>query len=140
MSARRPRVQSSDVNDPERLATTLNDVFLDMATRIEALEAVKGVFLLPEVSFETGASVGPTVAPFSFASGGIRITCPFTPTGLLLLRLEDVRGGTASSLASDVKWHFAAGPIAADGVLHVDFVTGLAVNTSYRMRVGATRA
>lgn len=140
MTAKRPQLKSADVADPESLRTVLNESLLDLYSRLEALEAVKGITLLPPISFETGASLGPTVAPFSLASGGVRVTCPFSPTGLVLVMLETVRSPSVSSLASDVKWHFASGPGSGDGVLHIDFVTGLLVSTSYRMRVGVTRA
>lgn len=140
MTARRPQLQSADVKEPERLRTVLNQTLLDLCARLEALEAAKGITVLPEVRFETGASVTPTTAPF--ANGGVRVTCPFSPTGLFLLRLEVERPASQaiSSLPSDVKWHFGAGPQAGDGLLIIDFVTGLLTNTSYRMRLGVTRA
>ncbi len=140
MTAKRPQLQTSDVTDPERLRTVLNTDFLELYARLEALESVKGLTVLPEISFETGKGLLPTQPPFSKASGGVRVTCPFSPTGLVLLRLETVRSQAISALPSDVKWHFAAGPGAGDGVLHIDFVTGLLIDTAYRMRVGVTRA
>lgn len=138
MTAKRSQIKSSDAQDPESLRSVLNELLLELYSRLEALEAVKGLTVLPPVSFETGASLGPTVAPF--LSGGVRVACPFSPTGLVLLMLETVRSPSVSSLASDVKWHFASGTGPGDGVLHIDFVTGLLASTSYRMRVGVTRA
>ena len=140
MKAIRPQLQAQDVATPEKLVRVLNDTLLELAARLEALESMKGVHVLPEVTFETSAALAPTSSPFSLASGGVRISCPFSPTGLILLRLEPARSQTVSALASDVKWHYAAGPGAGAGVLHIDFVTGLLVNTMYRMRVGVTRA
>lgn len=138
--ASRPQLQSSDVKEPEQLRKVLNQTLLELCARLEALEAAKGVYVLPEVRFETGGAVSPTDAPF--ASGGVRVTCPFSPTGLVLLRLQVERPASQaiSSLPSDVKWHFGAGPQAGDGLIIIDYVTGLLTNTSYRMRLGVTRA
>ena len=138
MTAKRSQIKSADAQHPESLRTVLNELLLELYARLEALEDVKGLTVLPPVSFETGASLGPTVAPF--LGGGVRVACPFSPTGLVLLMLETARNPSVSSLASDVKWHFASGTGSGDGVLHIDFVTGLLVSTSYRMRVGVTRA
>lgn len=139
MTGTRTQLQADEVSQPETLRRALNPILLDLQARLEALEAVKGLTLLPEVSFDTGAALTPLVTPF--AAGALRVSCPFTPTGVLLLRLEQVRGGTAvPTTTNDVKWHYGAGPGAGDGVLHIDFVTGLAVNSSYKMRLGVTRA
>lgn len=138
--AKRPQLQRSDVNDPERLYSVLNEIFLAQSLRIEALENLKGVYVLPELEFETSGALTPNSAPFSTTAGGLRLSCPFPPTGLILLNLQPARSMAISSLSSDVKWHYAAGPGAGDGVLHIDFVTGLLINTRYKMRVGVTRA
>ena len=142
MTAQRTQLQADDVKEPERLRRVLNDFMLDQSSRLEALEAVSGLTLLPLLSFDTGGTLAPTSPPFSLSAGGLRLTCPFSPSGLILLRLESVApsGQPISSLASDVKWHFAAGPGVGAGVLHVDFITGLAINSSYRALLGATRA
>lgn len=140
MKAQRTQIQQADASDPERLRTVLNAALLELSARLEALESVKGITVLPEISFETGGTLSPTSGCFSLAGGGVRTSCPFSPTGLVLLRLEPARSATVSALASDVKWHFGAGPNAGDGVLHIDFVTGLLINTAYKMRVGVTRA
>lgn len=137
MKAQRPQLQSSDVKEPERLRVVLNQTLLELCGRLEALEAAKGITVLPEIRFESDAVLAPNTGPF--ANGGVRVTCPFTPTGLVLLRLETLESQAISSLASDVKWHFAAGPQAGDGVVIIDFVTGLTKNLAYRMRVGVTR-
>lgn len=139
MSAARPQFTEQDVAEPSRLVRVLNETLLELAARLEALENMKGVHVLPEVTFETGGALAPTTAPFGITAG-VRISCPFSPTGLLLLHLAPERSQTISALASDVKWHYAAGPNAGTGVLHIDFVTGLLINTRYRMRVGVTRA
>jgi hypothetical protein len=141
VTAQRTQIQADEASDPEKLRRVLNEALLEMATRLEALEAVRGLTILPEILFEVGSAYSPTAGVFSMAGGGVRITCPFSPTGLVLLSLVKADGGQdIIANACDVKWHFAAGPGAGTGVLHVDFVTGLSVNTRYRMRVGVTRA
>ena len=138
MSTNRPQLTSADVKDPETFRKALNTILLDQATRLEALEGAKGLVEL-EIGFETGTSVSPTVAPF--LNGGVRCSCPFTPTGLTLLRIEQTMpaGQPISTNAHEVKWHFAAGPGAGEGALHIDFVTGLSSNSRYQLRVGVTR-
>ena len=138
MSAKRPQISASDVKDPETFRRALNAILLDQATRLEALEGAKGLVEL-EIGFETGAVVSATAAPF--LNGGVRCSCPFTPAGLTLLRIEQTMpaGQPVSANAHDVKWHFAAGPGAGEGALHIDFVTGLSTNSRYQLRVGVTR-
>lgn len=140
MSAQRPQIQTDDVLEPQRLRRVLNDIILGFATRLEALEAAKGLVEI-EVSFETGAAVAAGTAPFTADGAGVRCSCPFTPTGLTLLRIERTMpaGQPVSANAHDVKWHFAAGPRASEGALHIDFVTGLEINSRYVLRVGVTR-
>ncbi len=141
MSAQRPQLQTTDVSDTERLRRRLNDILVDLCLRIEALEANKGLVEL-EVQFETGAAIAVGTAPFTQDGAGVRCSCPFTPTGLVLLRIDRVMpsGVAIPTTPSDVKWHFAAGPRAAEGALHIDFVTGLSINSRYVLRVGVTRA
>ena len=137
------QLQSDDMKDPETFRRVLNDMLLVMQQRIDAMEGAPGLRILPLITFETGASVTPTDAPFSIASGGLRVSCPFTPTGLVLLRLQRVRpaGQPVPTVQSDVKWHYAAGAgsSAGDGRLHIDFVTGLDASARYEMLVGVTR-
>lgn len=137
----RPQLKSSDVAEPERLRAVLNDIFLDFAKRLEALEATKGLVEI-EFTLETGAVIAPDVRPFGINVAGTRTSCPFTPTGLTLLRVDRTMpaGQPVSTQAHEVKWHFAAGPNAAEGTLHIDFVTGLEINSRYAIRVGVTRA
>lgn len=137
----RPQLNAGDMRDPERLLTVLNEILLDFAGRFEELEAAKGLVVL-QVEFETGAVIAAGTAPFTADGAGVRCSCPFTPTGLVLLQVDQTMpsGAAISSLPQDVKWHFAAGPGAAAGALHIDFVTGLAINSRYVLRVGVTRA
>lgn len=136
ITAARPQIQSADATDPERLRRVLNDILIGLYQRIEALEAARGVTALPQVSFDTGAAIALGTAPFD---GGTRIACPFTPTGLVLLLLQQTTSAAPLTSATDVKWHYAAGQGPGDGAVIIDFVTGLAVNTSYVLRVGVTR-
>lgn len=135
MKAQRSQLQSGDVNDPDSLRRILNDIFLDFSKRLEALESAKGIHVF-EVAFDTSGTL--TAAARPWVNGGVRIACPFTPTGLVLLSLVQTMpaGQPVSVLASDVKWHFAG----SDGQLVIDFVTGLNINSSYKLRVGVTRA
>ena len=142
--AQRASLQADDMAETGTMRRVLNDIFLGLQARLEALESARGVIILPTVTFETSGTVGPTSAPFDMSSGGIRITCPFTPTGLVLLNLVRVQpaGQAVSGATSDVKWHYAAGPggSGGDGAVHIDYVTGLAVLSRYEMTVGVTRA
>ena len=140
MSAARPQLQSDDVGEPEKLRRVLNDILLGYATRLEALESSKGLVEL-EVSFETGAAVAVGTAPFAADGAGVRCSCPFTPTGLTLLRIDRTMpaGQPVSTSSHTVQWHFAAGPGAGEGAIHVDFVTGLEINSRYVLRIGVTR-
>jgi hypothetical protein len=140
VTSRRPQIRKQDVDSPEKLVGRLNEVLIELASRLEALEAQAGITVLPEVRFETGGALAPTSGIWSIAAGGVRVTCPFPPSGVILLNLQPARSMTVSSLASDVKWHYAAGPQAGEGTLHIDFVTGLLINTAYVMRLGVTRA
>ena len=121
------------------MRSVLNDLLLGLYSRLEALEAAKGVQSY-DFSFATGGDVSATVAPF--APPGLRMSLPFTPTGLVLLRLFRTQpaGQPVLELTHDVKWHFGAGPSSGDGVLHIDYVTGLEPNSRYDLRIGVTRA
>ena len=141
MTAKREQFLKDDFADPERMRRVLNEYALGVATRLEALEAVRGLVVLPEVAFDTGLAILPTLNPFSNTTG-LRVSVPFVPTGLVLLRLEQVKPSAAAvpTNASDVKWHAVPNP---DGTasLQIDFVTGLATaSASYRMLLGVTRA
>lgn len=139
----RQSLQADDVATPESFRRVLNDILLGIFTRIDELGGA--IYVLPTVTFETpGAAPSPSLQPFGSASGGLRISCPFTPTGLVLLRLTKLQpaGQPVSTLPSDVKWHYAAGPQGSggNGAVHIDFVTGLDSSSRYEMIVGVTRA
>lgn len=135
----RSQIQEDDAASPSRLRRVLNDIILDLSTRIEKLEAAKGITQLDEVQFDTGAAVAVGTKPFD---GSLRLSCPdFTPTGLVLLQVERIRpaGQPVITNAVDLKWRFLGGR-KQGGTVVIDFMTGLATNSTYTMRVGATRA
>jgi hypothetical protein len=135
----RPEIQLDDVKDPQRLVRKLNDAFRSLGVRLEAVEDAGSTTTLEDLSFNTGPSVSPTVAPF--ANGRLRVACPFSPTGVVLLDLQQVAppGQPVSTSANQVKWSFASGGDAGAGAIIVEFVTGLAANTAYKLRLGVTR-
>lgn len=137
-NAQRSQLPTDVMSDPEQLRRTLNDILTQQDARIEALEAVKGLTEL-EIGFETGAAIAVGTAPFD---GSLRIACPFTPTGLVLLSIRKTMpaGQPVITNTVDVKWRFTAGPGSAPGALVVDFVTGLNVSSRYVLRLGVTRA
>ena len=140
MSAARPQIQRDDASEPEKLRRVLNGILLELSTRIEALEGAKGMTVLPDVTLEVGATYSATAAPF--LDGGVRISCPFSPTGLVVLRLERVQpvGQPVLTSAVSVDWKYVGGPSAGDGAVIINYVSGLAVNSRYVMRLGVTRA
>lgn len=138
----RAQFREADLKEPSAATRVLNQAFLELTQRVEALETASVLVELNDVIIETGATVAPTVAPF--AGGGVRVTSPVTPSGLVKLRLEQLEpGGQPVSVSShDVHWHFAAGATVgggSDGVVVVDYVSGLAANSRYRLRLGVTR-
>lgn len=143
MTSQREQFLKDDFADPERMRRVLNEYALSVASRLEELESVRGLTVLPEVAFDTGSSVGPLLAPFAAysGSGGLRVAVPFVPTGLVLLRLTQVLPAAAAvpSNSQDVKWRAIPNP---DGTasLQIDYVSNLNTSSSYRMLLGVTRA
>ena len=117
---------------PEALQSLLNDILQDVYQQLDDLRAVGGWQALDWLMFDTGA--------VAFASTPLRVSCPFTPQGVVLLALERLKpaGQPVLTNASDVKWHFAAGP-SGDGAIMVDYISGLATNSTYRARLGVLR-
>lgn len=117
---------------PEAKEAVLNDVLQDIYQQLDDIRLAGGLVALDWLSFDTGAT------PFS--SSPLRVSCPFTPQGVLLLALERTRpaGQPVLTNASDVKWHFAAGG-SGDGAVIVDYISGLATNSSYKARLGVLR-
>ena len=139
MSAARPQIQRDDASEPEKLRKVLNEILLGFSTRFEALEATKGLTVLPEVTLEIGGTYATNAAPF--LDGGVRVSCPFSPTGLVVLRVEQTQppGQPVLTSAISVDWKFVGGPSAGDGALVINYVSGLAINSRYSMRLGVTR-
>lgn len=135
----RTQFQKDDVSDPERLRRVLNDFALEISTRLSAVEAAPGLQVI-ELSFDTGALVTYGSPPFTFDTCP-KVSLPYTPTGVVLLSLQQTQpaGQPVQVLPCDVKWHFGAGSGSGDGVLHIDYVTGLSGNRRYLMRLGVTR-
>lgn len=137
--AARYQLQKDDVESTESLRRVLNDIFIDFSTRLEELEKAKGIYVLPVMAFDIGTSYAVSAAPFSLASGGLRCSVPFVPNGVVLLRIENAADpATPISLATSVSWRLVP---SSDGstAIQIDFVSGLAANTSYRMTLGVTR-
>lgn len=125
--------------DAERLAHLVNELMLATYLRLEALEAVKGIYVLPDISIEIGGTYSAAAVPFG-GDSGLRVACPFTPTGLVVLGCVRTQpaGQPVLTSAVDVKWQASTGPGNVDQV-RILFVTGLAVGSRYRLRVGVTR-
>lgn len=97
----------------------------------EGADAPAGLLVIPGVEMQTGTTLAVGTLPFPF-----RLATPpgFTPVGLLLLALENLTAtNDASTAANTLRWSVV------DGGLQLDFVTGLTVNTSYRLTLGAIR-
>jgi hypothetical protein len=141
--ARRPaarnQLRAIDVDSTESLRAVLNEILLDLSVRLEEVEKAKGIFVLQPLAFDIGATYSATSGPFSPASGGLRCTVPFVPTGLVLLRIENAGDpATPISNAVSVSWRLVASPDGSTAI-QIDFVTGLAINSSYLMTLGVTR-
>lgn len=110
----------------------LNDILQDLYQQLDDVRAVGGLTVLDWLAFDTGGT--------AFASAPLRVSCPYTPQGVLLLALEQTRpaGQPVLTNASDVKWHFASGA-QGDGAIIIDYISGLATNSSYRVRLGVLR-
>lgn len=123
---------------PERKESALNDILTDLYSQLDAIRTVGGVLALEWLTFDTGTLFTPTDRPF--ANGNLRVSCPFSPVGVVVLALERTRpaGQFVPTTAVDVKWRYAAGPD-GDGALTVDYITGLQGNSSYRVRLGVVR-
>ena len=124
--------------DPEKFRQRLNEIFMAQDVRLQKTESAPGLVEL-SLGLSTGATVTPLVAPF--VNGGVRVACPFSPRGLVLLQIDRTlpSGQPVSTLDNQVKWRFAAGPRMAVGVLIIDFITGLEINSRYEIRVGVNR-
>ena len=134
----RPQLQKDDAAEPERLRKVLNGILLGFAQRLEALEKAGSLVELEDVVVEVGATYASGTTPFD---GTLRVSCPFTPRGVTVLRCERTMpaGQPVLTSAVGVDWKFLGGPSAGDGALVINHVTGLAVNSRYSLRLGVLR-
>lgn len=127
-------IRTQDFGPASSLRRPLNDALEALSSRTTQLESLAGLVVLPRVTLQTGPSLAPNVAPFP-----LRIRIEFQPVGLLVLGLENqtLRGDDPASWPTVAVWpHWQAN---ADGSLVVYTVTGLAINTEYRLTLGAIR-
>lgn len=137
-----PQLQSDDMQALETQRRALNDIFTSLASRLDALESTPANISwqqLPDITFDTGGAVVAGSKPFD---SSIRVACPFTPTGLIVLRLEQLRpaGQPVITNANGVAWRFLGGSGKnSTGSVVVDYIAGLSINATYRLRLGASR-
>lgn len=132
MSPRRelPVFRRDDCDDAGRLNIALNDFSQSLTERLAALESCSRVAVLDEVEFETGGTVGVNVPPFP-----LQMQTPFSVAGAWLVSLS--ANSAVDGIADVVPWvRPVPGGLDGQGAgLEVVNVTGLAVNTRYRMRL-----
>lgn len=126
-------IRASDCEGAPRLERPLNDVLQAVELRLRAAEAAVRSFVVPNVNITTGAAVALGTAPFPLRLG---LPMGFSVAGLCIIRAENLTtaGAVATAAHAINSWR-------QDGsFLIVDFVTGLATNTSYRFTLGGFRA
>lgn len=132
----RTPLQTRDFRDAPDLKRPLNDALADVYARLDALEMVAGLFVLPPITIQTGAVVGPLLAPFP-----VSIATPkeFTPKGVVVLKVDNLT--YPGPLGYSTSGHFAHwDPVSeVDGRIVLRLVTGLAVSAQYRILLGALR-
>lgn len=134
MSADRPQFRSVDLKGSPELRRPLNEALATLSLRIEALERVAGVLVLPPVDFRTLGSLGPSSNPFPLRIG---VPAGFTPVGVILLRLEPLFGSAPNNVPNgpvSVMWR----PTQADSI-EVTYIAGLTTGQHYRATLGAIR-
>lgn len=135
MTAQRKRIQfrNADTAGAPQLNGPLNDFARDVQLRLDALEAASaGVALLRDVYVTTGATLAVNTAPFPQA-----ISTPdgFTPAGLVVVRVENLSApATIATTAHMAQWRMVA-----TNTIELQLVTGLAVNTKYRLTLAVFR-
>lgn len=139
MTARsRTKLEAADAENPASLRRVLNEWIAEMSTRMEAVESRPHTRSV-EVRFDTGAVVGVGLAPFD---GGLRIAATGEVLGVSVLRLDRVRpqGQPVSTSNTEVRWSYLVGGQGGDSGLVITFVTGLAPDSSYVLRLGVMYA
>lgn len=131
----RPPIQSRDFADAPALQRPLNDALADVYARLDALEALAGLVVLPPVVLQTAGVVGPLLTPFPLM---LATPASFTPKGLVILKAENL---SVPSIGFSTTGHFVYWDpgTEADGRLIVRLISGLATNTQYRFLLGALR-
>lgn len=131
----RPPIQTRDFEGAPALKRPLNDALGDIYARLDALEALAGLVVLPPVVLQTAGVVGPLLAPFPLM---LATPADFTPKGLVILKAENL---TVPSIGFSTTGHFVYWDpgTEADGRLIVRLISGLATNTQYRFLLGALR-
>lgn len=126
-------IRTADVKEAPGIVRPLNDVLALIDQRLQTLELLGRTFLIPNVNLLTGASVAVGTRPFPLRLG---LPQGITVQGLVVLKAEDLTspGGVSTTAHVVNAWHQEG------GVLLVDFITGLAVSTSYRFTLGGFRA
>jgi hypothetical protein len=134
MSGERVQLRTSDLKGAPDLKRPLNDALAGLSLRLEALERVAGVLVLPPVDFRTLGSLGPSSNPFPLRIG---VPAGFTPAGVIMLRLEPLFGSAPNNVPNgsvSLMWR----PTQADSI-EVTYIAGLATGQHYRVTLGAIR-
>jgi hypothetical protein len=137
-----PQLQADDMASLDTQRRAMNDILTSLASRLDALESSPANISwqqLPDITFDTGNPVTAGSKPFD---SSLRCACPFTPTGLIILRLEQLRpaGQPVITNANGVAWRFLGGSGKnSTGNIVVDYIAGLSINATYRLRLGASR-
>jgi hypothetical protein len=127
---KRFQFRNSDTAGAARLNGPLNEFATDIQLRLEALEAsLSSVLLLEDVQITTGAAVAVNTAPFPMVIS----VKNFTPAAVLVGRVENLSGpATIATSAHAVQWRMSS-----DNTIELQLVTGLAVNSKYRLTLVA---
>lgn len=134
MSGDRVQLRTSDLKGAPDLKRPLNDALAGLSLRLEALERVAGVLVLPPVDFRTLGSLGPSSNPFPLRIG---VPAGFTPVGVIMLRLEPLFGSAPNNVPNgpvSLMWR----PTQADSI-EVTYIAGLTTGQHYRVTLGAIR-
>lgn len=124
-------IRERDCEGAPKLVRPLNDVLSLIDSRLTTLELLGRTFLLT-ATLRTGAAVAVGTAPFPLRVG---IPANTSLTGLVVVRAQNLTTPTVSTTAHAVNAWRQEG-----NFLIVDFITGLATNTSYQFTLGGFRA
>lgn len=134
MMTNRPLIPSGAFGPARELARPLNDALAGIFARLDALEVLGRLSVLPDIEFETRSGlVLPGTPPFPLI---VASPNDFTPVGLVVLRLVN-RSNPAGGGATPPFPYWD--PLEADGKLSIQFITGLTSSTQYTLTLGAIR-